>query len=117
METHTPLFTCHWKLDKWLLGNPLSFHCVSVDGEYVQEQVYTCHIFKITNCRHPLGSFVKSFSVADRDDPGNFQEMSSEQAVFLSLVFDTSYLSLKTSFPINLAFWKKKENICNKLLC
>lgn len=21
MEIHTPLFTCHWKLEKWLLGN------------------------------------------------------------------------------------------------
>lgn len=44
--------------------------------------------------------------------------MSSEQEDFLPLVYDSSYLSFETSFPINLAFWKeKKESICNKLLC
>lgn len=65
-----------------------------------------CFIFRITNCHHLLGSF-KSFSMAKRENPGDFQELSGDQEVFLPLAFDSSLLSLKTNFPINLAFWKK----------
>lgn len=81
-----------------IVGQPLSFHCVLFDGEDVRKQFYMCHVFKITNCHQPLGSFIKSFSVADRDSPGNFQEMSSGQVVFLCLVFDSSY-HLRPVFP------------------
>lgn len=73
-------------------------------------------MFSATNCHHPLGSFVKSSSMANRDNPGNFSEMSSEQEAFLPLAFDSLSLIFKNSFPINLAFWKE-ESICNELLC
>lgn len=81
-----------------LVGQPFSSHCVLFDGEDVRKQFYLCHIFKITKCHQPLGSFVKSFSVTNRSSPGNFQEMSSERAVFLRLVFDSSY-HLRPVFP------------------
>lgn len=97
MEIHTPLFTCPWKLEK-LLGNPyllIVFYLM----ERMFRNSFTCVTFsKSLNCRQPLGSFVQSFSVANRNSPGNFQEMSSEQAVFLPLVFDSSY-HLRPVFP------------------
>lgn len=40
--------------------------------ESMLRKFYMCQIFKITNWHHPLESFVKSFSMADRDNPGNF---------------------------------------------
>lgn len=89
-----------------LVGQPFSSRCVLFDGEDVRKQFYMCRVVKITNCHQPLGSFVKSFSVANRSSPGNFQEMSSEQAVFLHLVFDSSY-HLRPVFPK----WSPLENM------
>lgn len=40
--------------------------------ESMFRKFYMCQIFKITNWYHPLESFVKSFSMANRDTPGNF---------------------------------------------
>lgn len=98
MEIHTPLFTCPWKLEKWSLGNLLSFYCVLFDREYVWKEFYMCHIFKITNCHHPLGSFVKSFFVANRDNPGNLRNEQWEGS-FPAFGFWQLTCHLRPAFP------------------
>lgn len=110
----TPLFYLLLETREVIVGQPFIIMLCLIWWRFCFEAIFHVLCFQpLTAITHwgPLLS-----SMANRDNPGNFSEMSSEQEAFLPLAFDSPSLIFKNSFPINLVFWKE-DSICNELLC